>query len=325
MTRYLNWRSLVALLALSTLLACGEEGAEDGAQQPTVPRTTEVVDVTTTDLVSRLHEVYEQLEARDFRAYLALRAEVAAGAHAPGLEVALMLGETIAPRVAAVVLEDLLVSGAAPQALSTLARPALESAIADDDTPELTPVAIRILGRLPRGSAQDLLLASHSTETDATTREMLLSALGDNADQAGLSTLKTRFETLTTCAEARHATLSVRRSDDALPTPESRPWLEATASPRVLACADERAEAGEPPDADLHALIVAHDQSAAITLVQEVLLAEVGRPLKLRALSMLLESGDSAAGATLNESLKELAAQGLAAEATAVINTLRGL
>ena len=40
---------------------------------------------------------------------------------------------------------------------------------------------------------------------------------------------------------------------------------------------------------------------------------------------MLKESGDPAAGAVLNESLKALASQGLAAEAAAVINTLRGL
>jgi hypothetical protein len=289
------------------------------------PATTEVVEAPTTDLLSRLREVNDQLEARDFRAYLALRAEVSAGDHSADLEAALKGDEPVAQRVAAVVLEDLLVSGAASPALTTLARPALEGCLTDTQTPELTPLATRILGRLARGTAQDFLLAAHSDSDDPTTREMLLSAMGDNADQGGLTTLKARFEGLATCAETRHATLSVRRADDALSTPESRPWLKATAAPRVLSCADERAEAGEPPDADLHALIVAHAQSAAETLITEVLLADVGRPLKLRALEMLKESGDPAAGVVLNESLKELASQGLAAEAARVINTLRGL
>ena len=325
MTKNSHRGALMAISALLLLGACSEE-PDDGPGAPgNTPATTEVVQVSEVDLLTRLREVNDQLEARDFRAYLALRAEVSAGAHADGLASALALEEVVAPRVAAVVLEDLLVSGAASQALTALCRPALEAACSDDETPELTPLAIRTLGRLPRGSSQDLLLASHELETDGTTRQMLIAALGDNADAQGLTTLKARFEGLTSCGEARHATLSVAKASDALSTDESRLWLTATASPRVLSCANERAEAGEPPDAALHALIVAHGQSAAVTLIEEVLLADVGRPLKLRALEMLKESGDPAAGAVLNESLKALASQGLAAEAAAVINTLRGL
>ncbi|MGB0591990.1 MAG: hypothetical protein ACPGU1_20100 [Myxococcota bacterium] len=325
MTEITTSRCAFALSALLLLAGCPDEASDEAAQGGVSPATTEVVEAPTTDLLSRLREVNDQLEARDFRAYLALRAEVSAGAHSADLESALKGGEPVAQRVAAVVLEDLLVSEAASSALATLARPALEGCLTDAQTPELTPLATRILGRLPRGSAQDFLLAAHSESDDPTTREMLLSAMGDNADQGGLTALKARYEGLSTCAEARHATLSVRRADDALSTPESRLWLRATAAPRVLSCADERAEAGEPPDADLHALIVAHAQSAATTLIAEVLLADVGRPLKLRALEMLKESGDPAAGVVLNESLKELASQGLAAEAARVINTLRGL
>ena len=315
----------MALSALLMLGACSETTDEDAPGQGNTPATTEVVQVPEGDFLSRLREVNEQLEARDFRAYLALRAEVNAGAHAADLASALTLGEAVAPRVAAVVLEDRLVSGAATDALLTPSRAALEGAISDDQTPELTPMAIRILGRLPRGSSQGLLLTRHDAEADGTTRQMLIAALGDNADAQGLITLKARFEGLTSCGEARHATLSVAKASAALSTDESRLWLTTTASPRILDCANERAEAGEPPDAALHTLIVAHDQSAAVTLIEEVLLAEVGQPLKLRALEMLKESGDPAAGAILNESLKALASQGLAAEAAAVINTLRGL
>ena len=318
-------RGLIVASFILSLVACSEESTEQAKPEGAAPATAEVVHTSESELLSRLHEVYEQLEARDFRPYLSLRSEVSGGEHLATLEDVLRLSETIGPRVAAVVLEDQLVSGAAPEALVARARPTLVATMSDDGTPELTPLAIRILGRLPRGSSQAALLDGHTNEGNATTREMLLAALGDNVDEAGLVSLQERFVTLSTCGEARHATFAVRRADDAQPTPTSRPWLSETASARVLTCADERAEAGESPDADLHALVAAHDQAPALTLIEEVLLAQVGQPLKLRALTMLKESGDMSAATALNASLKELAAQGLSAEVAEVINTLRGL
>jgi len=188
----------------------------------------------------------------------------------------------------------------------------------------LTPLAIRILGRLPRGTSQVTLLDAHAAATDGVTRQMLLAALGDNADADGLSALRERFSSLESCPEVRHGTLAVRRADDAQGVAASVDWLATVASPRVLGCADEVAEAGDDPDPELIALIAAHEQSAATTLVEEVLLGPVSRTLKLRALAMLLASGDPTAGTVLTASVKELATQGLAAEVAEVIQALGG-
>jgi hypothetical protein len=299
--------------------ACGQHGSGEAPERgQTQYRSGDSA------LISRLVEAHDQLEAGDWRAYLALRGEVALGEHDSDLLAALSLAEPVPVRTAAVTLEDQLVSGGASAALQELARAALEDAISDELTPTLTPLAIRILGRLPRGTSQAALLDALVHQADSATRQMLLAAVGDNADGQGLVELRERFAALESCPEVRHATLAIRRADDAQATAESRGWLATVAAPRVLGCADEAAEAGEAPDAELIALIAAHDQPPGTTLVHEVLLAQVSRALKLRALAMLLESGDASAGAVLSESVKELAAQGLASEVAQIIQALGG-
>jgi len=271
----------------------------------------------------RLVEAHDQLVAGDWRPYLSLRSEVSLGGHEANLTAALADEDPVVARMAAVSLEDRLVSDGAPEEIGTAARSVLVSALDDDATPRLKPPSIRTLGRLTRGSSQAALLAAHLDESDPTLRQMLLSALGDNADKAGLAAVRSRVEATTACAEIRHGVLAVRRSVDALET-DGWPWLADVASPRVLDCADEVAESGEAPDADLIALVAAFDRPAAWTLVHEVLLGDVGTALRARALQIVLESGDPTAGAALNESLKELTAQGLGEDVQAVINALRG-
>ena len=312
-------------MSLCLLVACTEDDGESEASEGAQHNTTEVILPDQDELIKRLKDAYEALKAKEWRPYLALRSEAALGNHGATLEHILSLEDQSVATMAALVLEDQLVSQGASQALIDKARPLLQSILTEGELLETKPLAIRILGRLPRASSQDLLLTLHEAESNATLRDMLLSALGDNADQAGIEAIKARFASMSSCAESRHATLATRRADDALATPQSRTWLESIASPKLVECADERAEAGEPPDADLSALVRAHDQAAATTLIHKVLLADVGRTLKLRALAMIMESGDSQAGTLLNASLKELAAQGLATETLMVVNTLRGL
>lgn len=266
-----------------------------------------------------LGEIADQLEAGDWVLYQQVRAEVADGQHVGALVEALSAPDGSLPRVAAVLLEDLLTAASPPAgmtpvthaALRQLARPALGAIVSDAEASELRPLAIRTLGRFPRGQTQILLFERLALESDPRLRAMTLAALGDNVDASGVGVLQGRFADLTECPEARHAALAARAAHDALPAIDLRSWLADAVAPRALACATAAVESGADPDADLHALTRAFDQPPGPTLVAQVLLSNAPTALKAHVLRVLRAVGDAATAQLLADAAPSLAPEGL--------------
>ncbi len=331
MTELSTSTALALLLAAALLGGCqgkGASGAPDTLEEGSARFGGTEPGTASEDLLARLDEVVDQLEAGDWRPYLELRAEATAGQHLEDLEAALVDDDPLRRVAAAIVLEDPLTAAGASSDLVDAAIPALELALTGGTGPAMKPLrapALRTLGRLPRGRSQVFLSERLGGLEDQGLREMVWAALGDNVDSEGATTLEGHYAVLTTCGERRHAVVAARSAETALGGASAAGWLVELAAPEILACADEVALSGADPAADLYALAAAHGTSAAPTLVDHVLLGDVSAELKAHALDALKRAGDSSVGAALNGAMKELEAQGLDDEALAVIDALRGL
>jgi hypothetical protein len=305
------------------------DGAVRTATADIPPGSDEIIDPAPTpeDFEDKLVAIHTMLADDQWGQYMNLRAQVKWGFHLDALAAQVQSPEINIPtRMAAGALERRLLDGTLSEPVAVAVEQVMVQILADDMTPALKSTAIRALGRLPRGTHQAALLGALAEETEPTRRLMLVFALGDNADEEGLTSLKAHFGEVDAdaCQERRATTVAYARASLAVGDSERWDWLGQTAAPVLVSCAKEVSAEDTSAYSYLQTLIQCFDQAPSSTLVGHVLTQEPGVDLARESFRILQRTPDPSLGYALNEAKDALMAADLWGEATALIATLSG-
>ncbi len=303
------------------------DAAIDGGPADIPPGSDEITDPAPApdDFEDKLVAIHTMLADDQWGPFMSLRAQVKWGFHLDALAAQVQSPDINIPtRMAAGALERRLLDGTLSELVAVAVEQAMVQILADDMTPALKSTAIRALGRLPRGTHQAALLGALAEETEPTRRLMLVFALGDNADEEGLTSLKAHFGEIDACQERRATTVAYARASLAVGDSERWDWLGQTAAPALVSCAKEDSAEDTSAYSYLQTLIQCFDQAPSSTLVDHVLTQEPGVHLARESFHILQRTPDPSLGYALNEAKDALKAADLWGEAAALIATLSG-
>ena len=305
------------------------DGVNDGGPADIPQGSGDITDPAPSpqDFEDKLVEAHTMLADGQWERFMRLRAQAKWGFHLDALAAQVQSPDLDIPtRMAAAVLERRLLDGTLAEPVSVAVEQVMVQIVTDDMTPALKSTAIRTLGRLPRGTHQTALLGALDDETEPTRRLMLIFALGDNADEEGLTSLKAHFGEVDpgACQERRATTVAYARASLAVGDAERWDWLGQTAAPVLVSCAKEVAAEDSAAHSYLQTLIQCFDQAPSSTLVDHVLTQQPGVHLARESFHILHRTPDPSLGYALNEAKGALEAAGLWGEAAALIAALSG-